>query len=92
MSIDPREEHLVDLDAFIQETRLTLGSLSQIKPTILKNSNIISDSFCSSLSQFSLEPTFAHPEFVHWVVHNYVSSIKQIISYNDNRIIVSTNS
>jgi hypothetical protein len=64
-SIDPREEHFVNLDASIQETRLTLGSLSQIKKTIMNNSNIISDSFCSSLLQFSLEPTFPYPEFVH---------------------------
>ena len=49
-SIDPREEHLVDLDASIQETRLTLGCLSQIKQTILNNLNIISDSFCSSVN------------------------------------------
>ena len=91
-SIDPREDHLVDLDASIQETRFTLGSLSQIKQTILNNSNIISDSFCSSLSQFSLEPTFPLPEFAHWVVHNYASSTKQIISYDGSRIIVSINS
>lgn len=49
-SIDPKEEYLVDLDASIQETMLTLGSLNQIKQTILNNSNIIFDSFCSSLS------------------------------------------
>ena len=59
--IDPGEDYLVDLDASIKETRFTLGSLSQIKQTILNNSDMISDSFCSSLSQFSLEPTFPHP-------------------------------
>ena len=91
-SIDPKEEYLVDLDASIQETMLTLGSLNQIKSTILDNSNIISDSFCSSLSQFSLEPTFPHPEFVHWAMHNYVPSTKQIISFNGSRIIISINS
>ena len=91
-SIDPKEEHLVDLDDSIQETILTLGSLNQIKQTILNNLNIISDSFCSSLSQFTLEPTFPHPKFVHWVVHSYVPSTKQIISFNGSRIIVSINS
>ena len=40
-SIDPGEDFLVDLDASIQETKLTLGSLSQIKQTILNNSDII---------------------------------------------------
>lgn len=91
-SIDPKEEYLVDLDASIQESILTLGSLNQIKQMILENSNIIYDSFCSSLSKFSLEPTFPHLEFVHWVVHNYVPSTIQIISCNGRRIIVSINS
>ena len=90
-SIDPREDHLVDLDTSIQETRFTLGSLHQIKQTILNNSDIIYDSFCLSLSQFSLEPTFPHPEFIHWVVHKYVSSTKQVISYDGSKIIVSIN-
>ena len=90
--IDPKEEYLVDLDASIQETMLPLGSLNQIKQTILDNSNIISNSFCSSLSQFTLEPTFPHSEFVHWAVHNYIPSTKQIISFNGSRIIVSVNS
>ena len=49
-SIDPGEDFLVDLDASIQETKLTLGSLSQIKQTILNNSDMISESFCSTLS------------------------------------------
>jgi hypothetical protein len=89
--IHPKEEHLLDLDAFIHETRFTLGSLSQIKKTIQNNFDIISDSFCSSLSLFSFEPTFPHPEFVHWVVHNYVSSTKQVISHDGSRIIVSIN-
>ena len=64
-SIDPKEEYLVDLDASIQEIELTLGSLDQIKQVIMDNSNIISNNFCSSLSQFTLEPTFPYPEFVH---------------------------
>ena len=57
-STDPKEEILIDLDASIE---LTLGTLSQIKQTISDNSNIISDSFCSSLSQFTIEPTFPFP-------------------------------
>ena len=51
-SIDPREDFLIDLDAFIQETNLTLGPLSQIKWIMLSNSNMISETFCSTLSQF----------------------------------------
>ena len=48
--VDPKEEFLIDLDAAIKENELSLGNLNQIKQTILDNSNIISDSFCSSLS------------------------------------------
>jgi hypothetical protein len=91
-SIDPGEDFLIDLDTFIHETNLTLGPLSQIKQVMLSNSNMISESFCSTLSQFSLEPTFPHPELVHWVVSNYVPSTKQVISYDGSKIIVSINS
>ena len=43
-SIDPKEDHLVDLDASIQETKFNLGSLSQIKQTIL-NWDLVTDNF-----------------------------------------------
>ena len=46
----PKEEFLIDLDTSIKENELTLGDLNQIKQTILDHSNIISDSFYSSLS------------------------------------------
>lgn len=88
-SVDPKEDFLVDLDASIQENRLTLGTLDQIKHIIMDNSNIISDSFCSSLSQFTLESTFPYPEFVHWTVQNYVSSTKQILSSDGSRVILN---
>ena len=68
--VDPKEEFLVNLGVAIQENKLTLGTLDQIKQIILDNSNIISDSFCSSLSQFTFEPTFPYPNFVHWIVQN----------------------
>ena len=38
-----------------------------------------------------MEPTFPYLEFVHWVVHTYVSYTKQVISYDGRRIIVSIN-
>lgn len=91
-SVDPKEEFLVNLDASIQENRLTLGTLDQIKQIIMDNSNIISDSLFSSLSQFTLEPTFPYPEFVHWTVQNYVSSTKQILSSDGSRVILTLNS
>jgi hypothetical protein len=64
-NVDLKEELFIDLDATIEETKLTLGTLIQIKQTILDNSKIISDTFCSSLSQFTIEPTFPFPQFIH---------------------------
>ena len=64
-SIDPGEDYLIDLDTFIHETDLPFGPLSHIKQVLLSNSNMISESFCSNISQFSLEPTFPHLELVH---------------------------
>ena len=91
-SIDLGEDYLIDLDAFVHETNLTFGPLNHIKQFLLDNSNMISQGFCSNISQFSLEPTFPHPELVHWVVSNFVPSTKQIISYDGSNIIVSVNS
>ena len=91
-SVDPKEECLVDLDASIQESRLTLGTLDHIKQVIMDNSNIILDIFCSSLSQFTFEPTFPYLEFVHWTVQNYVPSTKQILSADGSRVIFTLNS
>ena len=88
---DPKEDFLVDLDAAIRENEFTLGTLSQIKQSILDNPNIISDSFCSSLSQFVIEPTFPYPEFIHWVVQNYVVSTRQILSSNGTKVIATIN-
>ena len=91
-SVDPKEEFLVDLDASIQENRLTLGTLDQIKQIIMDNSNIISNNLCSSLSQFTFEPTFPYPEFAHWIVQNYVPSTKQVLSLDGSRVILTLNS
>lgn len=71
---DLKEEYLIDLDATIKETKFNIGTLSQIKKTIVENPNLILDAFCSSLSEFTIEPTFPFPEFIHWVVKNYVPS------------------
>ena len=91
-NVDPKEELLIDLDVVIKETELTLGTLSQIKQTILDNLNIISDTLCSSLSQFTIEPTFPFPELIHWVVDNYVPSMKQILSADRTKVIATINS
>ena len=91
-SIDPGEDYLIDLDTFIHEIVLAFGPLSHIKQVLLSNSNLIFESFCSNISQFSLEPTFPHPELVHWAVSNYIPSTKKLISYDESRIIVSINS
>ena len=49
-SIDPREDYLIDLDAFVRETNLTFGPLNHIKQFLLDNSNMISQGFCSNIS------------------------------------------
>ena len=90
-SIDPGEDYLIDLDAFVCETSLTFGPLSYTKQLLSDNSNIISQTFCSNVSQSSLEPTFPYPELIHWVVFNFVPSTKQIISYDGSKIIMSVN-
>ena len=63
--IDPGEDYLINLDDSVHETNLTFGPLSHIKQLLLDNSNMISQGFCSNISQFSLEPTFSHLELVH---------------------------
>ena len=64
-SIDPREDYLIDLEAFVHETNLTFGPLNHTKQLLADNSNIFSQSFCSNVLQFSLEPTFPYPELIH---------------------------
>ena len=91
-SIDLKEDYLIDLDAFVHETNLTFGPLSHIKQVLLNNSNMISEGFCSNISQFSLEPTFPHQKLVQWAFSNYVLSTNQLISYDGSRIIMSINS
>ena len=88
---DPIEEFPIDLDASIKENELTLGSLNQIKQAILDNSNIIFDSLCSSLSQFTFELTFLYPKLIHWVVQNYAPSTRQIISSDGTKVIATIN-
>ena len=87
----PKEEFNVDLDSAIRENEFTLGTLSQIKQTILDNPNIISNSFYSSLSQFVIEPTFPYPEFIRWVVENYAPSTRQILSSDGTKLIATIN-
>ena len=91
-SIDPGEDYLIDLDAFVHETSLTFGPLNHTKQLLADNSNIISQSFCSNVLQYSLEPTFPYPELIHWAISNFVPSTKKIISYDGSKIIVSVNS
>ena len=87
-----KEELLIDIDIIIKETKLTFGNLIQVKETIMDNSNIVLHTFCSSLSQFTIEPTFPFPEFIHWTVKNYVPSTRQILYADGNRVIATINS
>ena len=91
-SANPKEELLIDLDVRIKETQLTIGTLNQVKHTIMDNSNIISHKFCSSLSQFTIEPTFPFPKLIHWAIKNYVPLTRQILSANRTRVIATINS
>ena len=90
-SIDPGEDYLIDLDVFIRETSLTFGPLHHTKQLLMDNLNVISQTFCSNVSQSALEPTFPYLELTHWVISNFVLSTKQVISYDGSKIIVSIN-
>ena len=90
-SIDPAEDFVIDLDVFINETTLNFGPLHHTKQLLADNSYAISQSFCSNISQFALEPTYPYPELIHWAISNFIPSTKQVISYDGNRIILSVN-
>lgn len=87
-----KEELLIDLDATTKEIKFTIGTLSEIKKTIPESPNLILDAFSSSLSEFTIKPTFPFPEFVHWAVKNYVPSTKQFLSADGTQVICTINS
>ena len=91
-SVDPVETYIIDLDASILETKLTIHDQSQIKNIIAQSPKIISKALCSSLSQFTIEPTFPFPELIHWSAKNYAPSSRQIISADGTRVICNINS
>ena len=72
--LDPKEEHAIDLDIGIFEMVLTLGNIIEIKNKVSHNSNLIYSSFCLSLFELMIEPTFPFLNFIHWIVKNYVKS------------------
>ena len=63
--LDPKEEHLIDLDIGIYETILTLRNLTKIKNKLSQAPNLISNSLRSSLFEVTIEPTFPFPDFIH---------------------------
>lgn len=63
--LDPKEEHIADWDMGIYETVLTFGNLTKIKSKIDENPDLISISFCSSLFEVNVEPTFPFLNFIH---------------------------
>ena len=91
-SVDPTESYIIDLDALITETKLTIGNQSQIKNTISQSPELISEAFCSSLSQLTVKPTFPFPELIHWSAKNYALSSRQILSADGTRVICNINS
>ena len=78
--LDPKEEQLIDLDAGISETNLTLENLTEIKSRLTQIPNLILDTFCSSLFEVTIEPTFPFQDFIHWIVKIYVKSNSQVLS------------
>ena len=88
----PNKEFLIDLDVSIKETQFTIGTLIQIKKIVTENPNLIFDAFFSSLSRVTIEPTFPFPEFIHWVVKNYVLSTQEIFSADGTRVLCTINS
>ena len=91
-SIDLAEDFVIDLDVFISETTLNFGPLHHTKQLLADNSHVISQTFCSNITRFALEPTYPYLELVHWAVSNFVPSTKQVISYDGSKIILSGNS
>lgn len=90
-SIDPAEDFVIDLDVSISETTLNFGPLHHTKQLLADNSHAISLRLCSNIAQIALEPTYPYPELVHWAMSNFVPSTKQIISFDDSRIILFVN-
>ena len=64
-SLDPKEDFIIDLDAEVYETVLTLGNLTEIKNKLTQIPNFIPYSFCSSLFEVSIKSTFPFPDFFH---------------------------
>ena len=44
------------------------------------------------MSQFTIEPTFPFPEFIHWAVKNCVPSTRQILFVDETKVIATINS
>ena len=85
--LDPKEEHIVDLETGIAEIFILHGNLTEIKSKISENPNLISTKFFSALFYFGVEPTFPFPKFIHWIEKNYVKSKGLILSSYGSRVI-----
>ena len=91
-SFDPKEESISDLDAEIYETMLTLGNLMESKNKLTQIPNFIPYSLCASLFEVTIEATFPFPNFIHWIVKNYVKSSFQVLTSNGSRILYTIDS
>ena len=89
--VDQKEEQLIDLDAGISETNLTLRNLIEIKNKLTQIFNLILHTFYSSLFEVTIEHTFPFQDFVHSIVKNYVKSNSHVLSSDDSRIICTIN-
>ena len=79
--LDAEQELMVDLDGEVFETKITLGSVTELKSTIESENTLISRLIQNVVNGFVLEPTFIFREFVQCVVSSYSS---------ENRIIMNS--
>jgi hypothetical protein len=89
--LDLKEDSITNLNVEVYETVLTLGNLTEIKNKLTQIPNFISDSFCSSLFEVTIEPTFPFQDFVHWIVKNYVKSSSQVLTSDGSCVICTIN-
>ena len=89
--LDSKEELLINLNAGLSKMILTLGNLTKIKNKLTQIPNLIPNTFCSSLFEITIEPTFPFQDFAHWIAKDYVKSNSQVLSSDGSSIICTLN-
>ena len=73
------------------ESRLTRGSISQCKQTIIDNPLIIPSKLRVSMCQFAIESVFPFLEFIEWRVSNYSKLERIIMNFNGSKVLYHIN-